>query len=133
MSNYFQHKMRGKSPGVIAAMILFGILAISALAILFGFVIMWLWNWLMPLLFGLTVITYWQGVGLFILAKLLFGSMGRGGGGKHSNKHKCDESQKQKKTDFSKWKYYDKFWEEEGEDRYQQYVQNLSEGNLEEK
>ncbi len=47
---------------------------------LFGWVVMGLWNWLMPTLFGLKTITYWQGLGLFILAKILFGGF-RGPGG----------------------------------------------------
>jgi hypothetical protein len=51
-----------------------------AVAALLGFVIMWLWNWLMPSLFGLHTIGYWQAVGLFFLSKLLFGGF-RGGRG----------------------------------------------------
>ena len=43
-------------------------------AVAIGFVIMLLWNWLMPALFGLSTITYWQAVGLLILSKILFGS-----------------------------------------------------------
>lgn len=49
-------------------------------AVLLGFVVMWLWNWLMPALFGLHKIGYWQAVGLFFLSKLLFGGF-RGGQG----------------------------------------------------
>jgi hypothetical protein len=48
-------------------------------AALFTFVIMRLWNWLMPPLFGLHAITFWQALGLFILSKILFGSF-RGAG-----------------------------------------------------
>ena len=51
-----------------------------AFAALFGFVLMWLWNWLMPSLFGLHTIGYWQAVGIFFLSKLLFGGF-RGGRG----------------------------------------------------
>lgn len=36
-------------------------------------VIMLLWNWLMPTLFHLTTITFWQAAGLFALSRLLFG------------------------------------------------------------
>jgi hypothetical protein len=39
----------------------------------FGFVAMHLWNYLMPAIFGLHVITFWQAVGLLILGLLLFG------------------------------------------------------------
>lgn len=126
MSNYFKHIMRGKSPLVIAGMIVFGIIAISGLAILFGFVIMWLWNWLMPTLFDLPLITYWQGVGLFILAKILLGGCGSGSSGSNKDKKRSkDRACDGKKTDFSKWEHYDKFWEEKGNEAYQEYVDAL--------
>ncbi len=119
MTNFFTHKFRKKSPIEIAGMIIFGGIAIIGLVILFGFVIMWLWNWLMPEIFGLTTLTYWQAVGLFILLKILLGGCGTGGGSKSSK----DECKKDAKTDFSKWKYYDKFWKEEGDEQYQQYIE----------
>lgn len=46
----------------------------------FGFIIMYLWNWLMPGLFGLHTVTFWQGLGLLLLCKLLFGGFHRHGG-----------------------------------------------------
>ena len=39
-----------------------------------GFVVMQLWNWLMPVIFALPRITFLQALGLFVLSKLLFGS-----------------------------------------------------------
>jgi hypothetical protein len=49
------------------------IVSIFALAAtVFGFAVMWLWNWLMPALFGLHVIGYWQALGLLVLSKILF-------------------------------------------------------------
>ena len=39
----------------------------------FSFLIMRLWNWLMPGLFGLHLITFWQAVGILVLSKILFG------------------------------------------------------------
>ncbi len=48
---------------------------------MFGFVVMGLWNWLMPALFGWKTIGYWQALGLFILSKILFGGF-RGSGGR---------------------------------------------------
>lgn len=37
----------------------------------FGFIVMLLWNWLMPTIFGLTTITIWQGFGLVLLSNFL--------------------------------------------------------------
>ena len=42
------------------------------IALLVGFPTMWLWNWLMPTIFGLTKITFFQSVGLLILTGLFF-------------------------------------------------------------
>jgi hypothetical protein len=49
---------------------------------LFGFLAMHLWNYLMPGLFGLHAITFWQAAGLIVLGRMLFGGFGpRFGGG----------------------------------------------------
>jgi hypothetical protein len=45
---------------------------------LFGNLIMLLWNNLMPVLFHLPIITFWQALGLLFLSKILFGGF-RGG------------------------------------------------------
>jgi hypothetical protein len=47
----------------------------------FGEVVMHLWNWLMPSLFGLGRLTFTQALGLLVLSKLLFGGFHRHGGG----------------------------------------------------
>ena len=56
----------------------FGVVAVAV----FGFVIMSLWNWLMPTLFGLREIGFWQALGVFILSKILFGGLGGGAQGR---------------------------------------------------
>jgi hypothetical protein len=59
-------------------------LAIAVIAIpLFGFLVMSLWNWLMPSLFGLTRIGLGQALGVFFLSRLLFGGFGGHGGRRH--------------------------------------------------
>lgn len=121
MTNYWKHKMRSKSPGEMIGAGIIIVLIIAALILGFGYVIMYLWNWLMPAIFGLTTITFWQAIGLGLLSKLLFGGFS---GDKHKRKsrRKC-ESKRSHKSDFSKWKHYDSFWQEEGEKAYQEYIQ----------
>lgn len=58
----------------IAGFLLVVIIAF-VIAIIMGFPMMWLWNALMPSIFGLTKITFWQGVGLNLLSGLLFGKI----------------------------------------------------------
>jgi len=48
----------------------------------FSFVVLRLWNWLMPAVFGWHVITFWQAVGLLVLSKILFGGF-HGRPGRH--------------------------------------------------
>lgn len=52
------------------------IAAFVVLAVLvFGFVMMSLWNWLMPVVFGLKTIGFLQALGLLILSWILFGGL----------------------------------------------------------
>ncbi|MBD3639107.1 MAG: hypothetical protein HUJ25_17260 [Crocinitomicaceae bacterium] len=44
-----------------------------AAATIIGFIVMGLWNWIMPSVFGLGLITFWQALGILILGRILFG------------------------------------------------------------
>lgn len=50
------------------------------LAFLGGEIVTLLWNWLMPPIFGWHQVTFWQGLGLLVLCRVLFGGFGRHGG-----------------------------------------------------
>ena len=50
----------------------FALFAVLFVVVL-GFVVMSLWNWLVPALFGLHKIGFWQALGLLLLSKILFG------------------------------------------------------------
>jgi hypothetical protein len=126
MTNYFIHKFRGKSPIEIVVIIIFGAIAITGFAFLFGYIIMLLWNWLMPEIFGLGTLTFWQTVGLVLLLKLTLGGWGSGGSSSKSSKDRDEDGKKKSRTEFSKWKYYDKFWKEEGDEQYKKFVERQS-------
>lgn len=67
------HEMwRRARPFARAGMIVGGLALAAAIALLFGLFVMWLWNWLMPELFGFKALTYWQAWGLVVLAHILF-------------------------------------------------------------
>ncbi len=73
-------------PQKIAAGIALGILGIAFLA-LCGWMLMSLWNWLMPDIFGLKTIDYWQAWGLFILSMIFFhGGSSSGSNGRRSER-----------------------------------------------
>lgn len=111
--------------------VILGAIGISLLALLFGYVVMLLWNWLMPDIFGLGVITFWQAVGIVVLAKLLFGGVGGGGGkGRSKGRSKRLEKRLQQRCadkSVSEWRFYDRFWEEEGKQAYEAYVERKKE------
>lgn len=52
----------------------FGLFALAAISL----IVMLLWNWLMPAIFGLTAISFCQALGLFVLGRILLGSFGLG-------------------------------------------------------
>lgn len=64
-------------------------IALAAVAVVF-FIAMSLWNWLMPELFGLKPITFWQTAGLLVLSRLLLGGF-RGRSGPRHWRHRMME------------------------------------------
>jgi hypothetical protein len=58
-----------------------GPLAIAAFIAIGGEVVLHLWNWLAPTLFGWRQINFWQALGLLVLCRILFGGWGGRGHG----------------------------------------------------
>jgi hypothetical protein len=65
------------APAAILGMVIFAWIG--------GELVMHLWNWLAPALFGLRQITFWQALGLLAFCRILFGGFGLGGGSPRSN------------------------------------------------
>lgn len=125
--HFHGHRRRG---GWIAL----AIVGFAAFVLLFGAVIMWLWNWLMPAIFSLGIITYWQAVGLAILGRLLFGGMHHGhhyhghhrfGGWRF--RHRMGDSRCCGYPGTEKWGYYEEYWNEEGEKAFEEYIRRKKE------
>lgn len=81
----FKNLSRTKRVFAIIGMAIGGVFIAVAMAFIFGFAVMWLWNWLMPEIFGLTTITFWQAWGLVVLTHILFKSF------PHHSKHIHDD------------------------------------------
>jgi hypothetical protein len=58
----------------IIGWVLLGLVTAVVLSLALGCAVMWLWNWLMPALFKLPRIDFWQAVGLLVLSHILFKS-----------------------------------------------------------
>jgi hypothetical protein len=124
----------------IVAMTLGGVFMAALFALLFGWVVQALWNWLMPFLFSLKTITYWQAFGIVVLAKLLFGCPGShhpGRYGRHWMRHRKQwknggGGEDWKNDDvwmphgsYRNWKYYDQYWREEGKAAFDAYIDKI--------
>lgn len=99
------------------------------LGLLFGNVVMWLWNWLMPKLFGLGTIGFWEALGLFALARILLGFGGSGhsddSGSKQRKKKKPRNSGGEVGEDGKGWEYYDDWWDEDGKAAFRAYAERM--------
>lgn len=103
----------------ILLLALLAIFGITFFGFIFGYIIMWIWNQLMPQIFGLPIITYWQGIGLFILARILLGTFGS------DNTNKSDTKNNKKNTAASSdpdWVRYNAWWENEGKTAFENYT-----------
>ncbi|MFT3825824.1 MAG: hypothetical protein QM731_18035 [Chitinophagaceae bacterium] len=63
------------------------ILLIPACIALFTFIVMSLWNAILPSVLHVGTVTFWQALGILVLSKILFGGFhGRGGWGHKRNR-----------------------------------------------
>lgn len=68
-----------------------GIVAVSVLIAVGGQVVLHLWNWLLPSLFGVRQITFWQAIGILALCRILFGGFGGHGHGRSKFRRRMGE------------------------------------------
>lgn len=67
------------------------VLAFLLLIAVGGEVVRQLWNWLLPSIFGVRRITFWQALGLLALCRILFGGFGRHGGARSDARRRIRE------------------------------------------
>ena len=73
----------------------YAILLVGLVALV-GFVVMTLWNVLLPQILGVKTITFWQALGLLTLCRILFGGPGGRGGGPNNGGWKQKMTQRLK-------------------------------------
>lgn len=86
----------------------------ASLVFIFGYVVMLLWNGVLPALLSIRHIAYWQSVGLLLLTRILVGGFqhGKHGGGRFG--HGAHRRQ------------YDDWWNEVGQQSYRNFASNRS-------
>ena len=98
----------------IAAHIGMAVVFGSALVLIFGCVVMYLWNAVMPLLFAAGHLTFFRAIGLLLLARILVGGFHRGGFGGHRRHFGPHAARRQ----------YEDWWREVGEQSYRDFSAN---------
>jgi hypothetical protein len=77
--------MKGTNPVLkvlaIIGMVIGGIALAAGFALLIAVIVKALWNWLMPSIFNLRAINFWEAFGLTLLGRLLLGGFGGKGDG----------------------------------------------------
>jgi hypothetical protein len=137
---------RGGKALKITGIVIGGVVLAVLFALAFGWLVMILWNWLMPALFGIKEITYWQGFGITVLAKILFGGL-------HGSNHKGDHVHRSVDRRWHRWmgidddaalehdlgsmsredmKHYRDFWREQGKMAFEEYLRNAQDGQKKE-
>ena len=118
----------GKGPAKaikVVGLVLLGLIGVTALAIIFGIFVKFLWNALLPEIFGLPEIGYWQAVGMVVLAHIFFGA--------HNGPPHYERARKKKKSVPAEGaeKYslsremeldYAEFWREEGREAFKTWM-----------
>jgi hypothetical protein len=125
--HHYYHHHRWNS---FAQLVVGRLIGVIVFALIFGFVVQLLWNWLMPGLFSLRQITYWEGFGITLLIRILFGSILP-----HPFLH--DDTMARmyfkrfaRRDDFwygrdkrNKWRFYGEYWNEEGREAFRKFVE----------
>jgi hypothetical protein len=96
----------------IAPLAMLGMLLFVALG---GEIVRLLWNWLMPALFGLRTISFWEGLGLLVLCRILFGGHGMLGRGRSDMRSRIRERMAEK------WERMTPEEREKARERYRRY------------
>jgi uncharacterized membrane protein len=105
-----------------------GLFLFCLFILLFGLFVQLLWNVTVASMFSLTPISFWQAIGIFILAKLLFGfgagttnSVRRRSRSKRKHSKDDPESDEEDVSDLANDKEFSSFWDEEGREAYKAF------------
>lgn len=79
------------------------ILGILLFTYIGGEIVLHLWNWLLPPLFGWRQITFWQALGMLVLCRILFGGLGHHGSGRSNFRRRMTERMADRMAD--RWEH----------------------------
>jgi hypothetical protein len=103
-----------------------GLAGTVVFGLLFGFLIQFLWNATLAEMFDIPKLSFWQAIGLFVLAKLFFG-FGAGGSGSNRRRrrkrraHREPDMESENVTELADDETFKRFWQEEGKASYESF------------
>ncbi len=117
MTRLHPHTPNGAKHGKIYLVLIHLVSALGlavVLALVFGWVVMELWNLALPQLLSVRHATYWQSVELLILMRILVGGL-------HHGTHGRSREQPPAPRHGEAWRQYDEWWREVGEKSFQEF------------
>ena len=128
MNFHFENKKSFNIVRIISWFFL-GMVTAVIFAFVFGYFVQQLWNWLMPRIFHLTTITFWEAFGMVLLARLFLGGHHHESR-YHHQKHyhpDCTWNDSERETwkikgGHHNWKYYDEWWKTEGKEKFEAFI-----------
>ena len=105
-----------------------GLIFAVALGLVLAFLVQFLWNQTIAAMFDLPAISYWQALGLFILAKLFFGlgssrrHFVRRYKKGHHRRHRRPGVESEDGSDPVDDTMFKEYWQEEGKDAYEAFL-----------
>jgi hypothetical protein len=128
-NKYFDRSdKKGVRVGRVILAIVAGIFIAVLLGLALGWLVQFLWNATLAVIFGIPQITYWQAVGLFILAKLFFSLGHHRGQDLHHKKvdnrwHRWIGVANDETVDLPEdTTFFKKYWQEKGREAFEEYV-----------
>jgi hypothetical protein len=145
------HRVFFKGMRIVGLSVL-GLTTFGVIGLIFGLLVQLLWNWLMPIIFRLPEITYWQAFGIVILGKLILGNFApHPGHYRHHHGHPfpehfarhhqhyfhpgrgCGDTEWQVKGGWQNWDYYEDWWRNEGKTAFENYIDRIASHEANEK
>ncbi|PKU22805.1 hypothetical protein [Telmatospirillum siberiense] len=112
-------------PVRIARHVTLGLLVAASFALVFGYVTMLLWNAILPQISSLPAVTFWQAVGILLLARLLTGRFSHGDHPHRFHRRRPERSEAER-DDAGR---YAEWWETEGSAAFDAYLARSRNGS----
>ena len=113
-----------------------GLAGAVVFGMVFGLLIQFLWNATLAEMFGFPTLSFWQAIGLFILAKLFFG-FGAGGNSSAQKRKKASNDKRlavesEDDSELADDESFKKYWQEEGKKSYEAFRRDRPKNEAEE-